>query len=774
MSVRTQGSTSRYVAAGFFFFLALAASSSQASGQVTTGYLEVCKTSDVANPVSGSFNFTITSGATTLIRSVPVGACSGPLQLPSGQATITEAAVTSVGVNSITAIGLTDPTQRLVRSDLGAQTAVVTIVAGNISTETVATFRNFARPTGVLEVCKDAAPGTSFPAGTTFNFTISGVAKVFSVPVGACTGPVTVPAGSVTITEVARPDASLVSVSTLPAGRLVSTNLGAQSAVVTIVGGDVSTETVARFVNRPVTGQLKICKIAGTQINVGTNFTIAANGVSYTVPAGPAAEGGFCVLDGTFPVGTQVTVQETIPNNVTVGAITVAPANRGGAPNLTNGSIVATIGTGFTEVTFTNQERQQPPLGQLKICKIAGPGVVVGTNFTISATPVGGATQTYTVPAGPASEGGFCVLDGTFPVGTAVTVQETIPSNARPTAVTVTPSGRGGTPNLTNGSVVATIGTGFTEVAFTNTAVGTLQICKIAGTNVAVGTGFTFALTPAPIGASYSLTVSAGAGPTGTCSAPLSYLVGTPVSVTETAIPANTTVSPSATQTATITTTPGRLTFTNNRVIPQTTFQVCKIAGSGVAIGRNFTFTTSGYVPAATLTVAAGTTAAPGCSSPIAVPVGTAVTVVETVPTGITALPSASQTVTVSTPTRITFTDRLTVIQACSPGFFKNHSAFMVSGVTLANLGFTASTGISGLTLQQALSNGGGGVNQLGRAAAAAFLNLVASGASVATAEAEISALVTQALAGNQAAINQLNSRINDSYCTLSGRADPK
>jgi hypothetical protein len=92
----------------------------------------------------------------------------------------------------------------------------------------------------------------------------------------------------------------------------------------------------------------------------------------------------------------------------------------------------------------------------------------------------------------------------------------------------------------------------------------------------------------------------------------------------------------------------------------------------------------------------------------------------------------------------------------------------MIAGVTLANLGFTG-TPIAGLSLQAALENGGGGINALGRQAAAAYLNLRASGISDAVARAEISALVTLARAGNAAALAELGRRINDSPCTLNG-----
>ena len=260
----------------------------QATTSSPTGVLEVCKTSDPASPVTGSFVFNITGAAGGVItRSVPVGACSGPITLPAGEATITEVAVVGVGVNSITAVGLSGaPLNRLVRSDLGARSAVVTIVAGDVSKETVATFRNYRVPTGYLEVCKDAAPGTSFPAGTSFTFTISGVPGTRTVPVGACSGPIQVPAGSVTITEAAKVGASLVDIVSLPPGRLVSKNIPGLTGTFTIVSGDISTETVARFINTPATGQLKICKIGSPGIAPGTIFMIRAGNV--TTPCLPA------------------------------------------------------------------------------------------------------------------------------------------------------------------------------------------------------------------------------------------------------------------------------------------------------------------------------------------------------------------------------------------------------------------------------------------------------------------------------------------------------
>ena len=638
-----------------------------ASATVTpTGVMEVCKTSDATNPVTGTFSFRIVQGATVITRTIPVNACSGPITLAAGEATVTEAAVSGVGVNLITALG-PGGIVRLVRSDLGDRTATLQIVAGDSSLQTLVTFRNFRTPTGYIEVCKDAAPGTTFPAGTSFTFSISGRPGLVTVPVGACSGPILVPAGSVTVTETARPDAVLVDIVALPPARRVSLNLGAQSAVFTIVGGDISTQTVARFINRPATGQLKICKVAGEGIALSRAFTISAGGDTYTVPAGPAAEGGFCVVDGTFPVGTQVTVQETIPTGVQLQSVVAAPADRLVSSNLANGTALVRIGTGFTEVVFTNRIPPPPPppvTGQLKICKIAGPGITVGTLYTITATPAGGTAQTYTVPAGPASEGGYCVLDGTFNVGTQVTVDEVVPAGNVVASITVEPSGRGGGTNLGAGSVVATIGTGFTEVTFTN------------------------------------------------------------------------------------------------RTPPPTTFQVCKAAGTGVFVGEPFTFDIRLGTATRTVTVNAGTVASPTCSPNISVAVGTLVRVTERAITGVTPNVTFIER-TVNEPSRFVFTNTRAVVQNCSPGYFKNHifTSLTGSGITLSTLGFGGA--YASLTLQAGLEANGGGLNQLARFAASAYLNLLASGVPAATAQSVVRALV---LAGNVAALTAYS---DDTPCTL-------
>jgi hypothetical protein len=138
------------------------------------------------------------------------------------------------------------------------------------------------------------------------------------------------------------------------------------------------------------TAVLKICKVAGTGVAVGTPFTFTAGSSTLTVPAGPAP-GGTCVLGPSFPTGSTITVSETTPVGDTVSSIDVVPAGRlVGAPNLAGGSVNVAVGSGVTEVTFTDKKT-----GYLEICKKGG---VTGT-FTVNPGNLG----PFVVPAGACS-----------------------------------------------------------------------------------------------------------------------------------------------------------------------------------------------------------------------------------------------------------------------------------------------------------------------------------------------------------------------------------
>jgi hypothetical protein len=283
-----------------------------------------------------------------------------------------------------------------------------------------------AVPCSFLEVCKSSSSVNPVTGNFTFTspaFT-SAPNNSITVPVGSCSGPIPVIPGTVTINETPAPGVGLSSV--VASGydpvtfqqedRLVSCTPPAGSAVVTAVAGGVSSETIATFTNQGTTGQstigqLKICKIAGAGVAVGTNFNFTATSTSsaisqtYTVPAGPASEGGYCVLDSTtFPAGTTVRVAEvlSISNLYTV----TSAASSSFLVGTTGGSsIVATLGTGITEVTFTNSVTTiHPFLGDFNggLSFSATPSAAPATQvLTLTSTPPVPFTAVATETSGP-------------------------------------------------------------------------------------------------------------------------------------------------------------------------------------------------------------------------------------------------------------------------------------------------------------------------------------------------------------------------------------
>ncbi len=169
-------------------------------------------------------------------------------------------------------------------------------------------------------------------------------------------------------------------------------------------------------------GQLKVCKVAGAGVTAGTVFTITVNGTPYQVPAGK--DNGLCVLAGQFALNSQVTVQETIPVGYIVHRIEVKPSARLVSKNVGQGLVVVKIGSGVTEVIFTNRGEgiptatpqptrtpggTKPPTatpavtGRLQVCK-EGEGVSGDFTFTFAGKkrtiPAGTCTSLIVVPAG--------------------------------------------------------------------------------------------------------------------------------------------------------------------------------------------------------------------------------------------------------------------------------------------------------------------------------------------------------------------------------------
>lgn len=234
-------------------------------------------------------------------------------------------------------------------------TATLTDVNGNAaSASDSATV--FIAPTGVLEICK-VASNVNGPVTGNYRFRFLG--RVVTVPVGACTGPLTVPAGEITVDELDDGQgAVMVGCTTRPVDRLVSCRPSARRAVVRVLAGDVANETILTITNRVpaavATGAIKVCKIAGPGVVIGTEFTFTVGTKTVVVEAGPADQGGYCKIVGGFVRGSEVRVVERARTGTTVTKLTVAPSSRRVATNRSTRTARVTVGSGATVVSFTN------------------------------------------------------------------------------------------------------------------------------------------------------------------------------------------------------------------------------------------------------------------------------------------------------------------------------------------------------------------------------------------------------------------------------------
>jgi hypothetical protein len=226
-----------------------------------------------------------------------------------------------------------------------------------------------SRPTGYVEICKASNLQYPPPPGL-YDFTAT--APFFSsgtieVPLGECSGAIQVPSGAVTVTETPVLGVAVSNVTAYaydPLGHYVdeleSWIEPDLYATVGVMTGDVEQETLATFTNYAASpGQLKLCKIAGSGTPVGTPFTFTTSvaGVvvgRYTIEAGPADQGGFCELAGTFPVNTPVTIAEMPHPPYIPTSITVSQGQLGQCQPPSIYCAVASIDPGITEVDFTN------------------------------------------------------------------------------------------------------------------------------------------------------------------------------------------------------------------------------------------------------------------------------------------------------------------------------------------------------------------------------------------------------------------------------------
>jgi hypothetical protein len=419
------------------------------------GVLEICKAAAGEEQFSGTFGFKV-QGVDGVVQ-VPVGYCSLPIKLSPGPVTVTEVQRPGYSVASITAVGPAND-NRLLGSDLGAGTATVQIVAGGAANQTMLTFTNKVIPKGYLEVCKAKHRQNDKLTGYV-SFTVNQLGSQpqrVSVRVGACSMPIQLNPGPATITEVANSGAELVDIEVMPEERLEKPedkNLAERSVTVTIVPGGRSTQTMVTFINKkvippPTTGWVKICKRSGNGVHDGTPFVFSVGGKTVEVQAGE------CSARQTVPFGPLTVTEQAVPWTQ-VSHIDVDPPSAVLSSSLAQGTVTVDVKADrvVTEVEFTN--KATPP-GSVKICKVAGTGVVPGTlfNFTVDNKPV-------TVPAG-------ACLRLSLPAG-KVQVTEAPTNGLRVTDIAVVGAGGLISSDLATGKAQVYVASGqVTEVLYTN------------------------------------------------------------------------------------------------------------------------------------------------------------------------------------------------------------------------------------------------------------------------------------------------------------------
>jgi hypothetical protein len=222
---------------------------------------------------------------------------------------------------------------------------------------TTATFTNEAF--GTIEVCKVAADPST--ATQSFQFSVNGGAPIW-VHAGQCSLPISVPAGTATVTEAGKANFHLVTVTaTGPTGdnRWISGNT---PVVASTPFGGVENETVVTFTNAVNTGQFKICKVSSEPTLQGVTFHFT---YSYTVNGTPVSgtadltPGTCSALSGNIPVvdpqgnAIPIVVNEQATPTVAVSSIVVSNGNLTSS-DLGSGRGCFTVNQGVTTITYTN------------------------------------------------------------------------------------------------------------------------------------------------------------------------------------------------------------------------------------------------------------------------------------------------------------------------------------------------------------------------------------------------------------------------------------
>ena len=629
-------------------FLAKLTFTDSATGQ--KGTLELCKVAGAGVAPGTPFTFGVrdTAGGAVTSVTVPAGQCVAAGQFPAGATVeVTEAAV---GGTEITARAVL-PAERLALCAQPQPNRVCATVAAGATTQV--RFTN-AVPQGQLKICK--VGGAGIPDGTGFTFSVrdtgTGANTAVMVPAGQCVlAGQFADATTVEVTEV-------VPVGTEVSGREVSPITWLQTCAAPqsnrvcarIGAGQVTHVT---FTNRkpPSTVPLQLCKVAGSAGVTGTySFTVRVlpSGTPFTV----TVAAGSCVNVPGLVVGTTVEVTETVPADETATLAVDPPDEQRACPVPAPARVCANVTSAPTRVVATNSKK----FTSMKLCKVAGSAGVSGSYaFSVRVLP-SGTPQTVNVTAGA------CVTIPDLPIGATVEVTETVPAGQTVTLAVDPPGDERTCPTPASNRICANVGAE-TKIVATNRKLGTLKLCKVAGSYGVTGT-YSFTVRVLPSGPSQTVSVAAG-----DCASIPNLPAGTTVEVTED-VPSDQTatlsVDPASEERAcpapaaaricaNVSVAGTKVVATNKKNVTTATLKLCKIAGPGVANGTPFSFLVKlGNGSSTTVVVQAGY-----CETVTGIPGDSLVEVTETLPPGFPFAPtiavdpsSASRTCATPMPTR--------------------------------------------------------------------------------------------------------------------------
>jgi hypothetical protein len=493
-----------------------AVAATESSINLATGYVQICKQQQGTGLENRVFRFRV--GAD--VYEVQTGQCSTAIQLPVGLVVIEElldgrTLPTGTFSGRFRLLDINSPTSGALGSvNIPLRTANVFVNEGDAGSSAVINFVNTFAVTATVVICKRAVtptgpnttPSSTIPINDQdvagfFDFTIDATGgTIYTVAVGQCSGPIQVLAPAtpqtgaqtarVRITEISKLGYTLESASTTPADRLQSLTLDAGIsnindttgfpnprggyATVTAFEGGASNQTVVNFFNRSNPSQIKVCKIAGPGIPVGTRFRFEVRGLAPSgpgnnilpgvnvnrtvdVPAGAAETGGNCLfVEGGYIVGTNVLVTEIgaldpIPNSDAAQSVsqskTVAENSNSAASGKTKNSR-SRLG-GYTEI-LSALKNPPTPLKSNAAPNVLTPFITENGMISLSIDGIGTNAESGVVqvqkPAGATVRRAF-LLAASIPDGTTIGNTD-ITINGAPVTFTQTVSNTLVTPPL--------------------------------------------------------------------------------------------------------------------------------------------------------------------------------------------------------------------------------------------------------------------------------------------------------------------------------------